>query len=155
MIFAFCENFRLFLFVLRFDVLVNDGADEGVEGFVLFAFVSMWVYGCLRVGVSASDIGKLFLVAGFEVVVELQGFFGCVVVGDMSCQFDDAFHFGMGLAFFGREVLVLACAFDALWLTGGKYLRCAVACLTPAVVVLQFFALRRVLLEVARMADCK
>jgi len=60
MFFAFCENFRLFLFVLRFDVLVNHGADECVESFVLFAFVSMWVYGGLRVW--AFD---LLLEAGF------------------------------------------------------------------------------------------
>ena len=71
---------------------------------------------------SASDVGELFLVAGFIFVVEQQGFFGRIVVGDMARQFDDAFHFDMGLAFFGREVRVLTCAFDALGLTCGEYL---------------------------------
>ena len=76
----------------------------------------------MRVGVSASDIGELLRVAGFVFVVELQGFFGCVVVGNMAGQFENALHFGMGLAFFGREVGVLACAFDALGPTCGEYL---------------------------------
>ena len=137
-----------------FEGLVEHGTDEGGELEVALGFACLRFDGGLRVGVFASDVGKLFLVAGFEVVVELQGFFGCVVVGDVARQFDDSFHFGMGLAFFGR-VRVLARAFDALGLTGSEYLRGAVACFTPAVVVLQFFAFGRVLLEVARMADCK
>ena len=64
----------------------------------------------------------MFLVAGFVFVGEQQGFFGCIVVWDVARQFDDALHFGMGLAFLGREVRVLACAFDALGLTCGEYL---------------------------------
>ena len=73
----------------------------------------------------------------------------------MAGQFENALHFGMGLTFLGREVGVLACAFDALGLTGSEYLRGAMARLTPAVVMLQFFSFGRVFLEVARMADCK
>ena len=105
-----------------FEGLVEHGADEGGELEVSFGVACSWVYLGLRVGVSASDIWKLFLVTGTEVVVELQGFFGCVVVGDVARQFDDAFHFGMRLAFFWREVRVLARAFDALGLTCGEYL---------------------------------
>lgn len=155
MIFAFCENFRLFLSVLRFKVLVDESADEGGELEVTLGLVCSWVYWGLLVEVSASDVGKLFLVAGFVFVVELQGFFGCVVVWNMAGQFENALHFGMGLTFLGREVRVLACAFDVLGLTGGEYLRSAVAGFTPAVVVLQFFALGWFFLEVARMTDGK
>ena len=122
---------------------------------VTLGLVCSWVYWGLRVGVSASDVGKLFLVAGFVFVVEQQGFFGCVVVWDVARQFENALYFGMGLAFFGREVRVLACAFDALGLTGSEYLRGAMARFTPAVVVLQFFALGWFFLETARMTDSK
>ena len=99
-----------------FEGLVEHGTDEGGELEVALGFAGM------RVGVSASDVGELFLVAGFVFVVEQQGFFGRIVVEDVARQFDDAFHFCMRLAFFGREVRVLACAFDALGLTGGEYL---------------------------------
>ena len=105
-----------------FEGLVEHGTDEGGELGVALGFAGVTVDRGLRVRVSASDVGELLRVASFEVVVELQGFFGCVVVWDAARQFDDAFHFGMGLAFFGREVRVLACAFDSLGLTCGEYL---------------------------------
>ena len=105
-----------------FEELVDEGTDEGGELEVSFGVACLRVDGGLRVGVSASDIGELLRVAGFEIVVELQSFFGCVVVWDVARQFDDALNFGMGLAFFGREVRVLARAFDAHRLTCREYL---------------------------------
>mgnify|MGYP006873048218 CR=1 FL=1 len=38
---SICENFRLFLFVLRFEVLIDEGANEGIEGVVVF-FLYVW-----------------------------------------------------------------------------------------------------------------
>lgn len=135
------------------DFGVEHGADEGGELEVTLGFSCGFVDGGLRVGVSATDIWELPLIAGLEVVVELQGFFRRVVVGDVACRFDDTLHLGFGAAFLGREVGVQARAFDALRLSGLENLRGAMARLLPAVLVLQLLALRRVFLEVARAAD--
>ena len=122
--------------LLCFQFDVEHGADECGELEVTLGLSCGFIDGGLRVGVSATDVGELLFVAGLEVVVELQGFFGCVVVGNMTREFHQALNLRYGLAFFGCKVRVLACAFYALWLSCLENLRGAVACFLPAVLVL-------------------
>ena len=143
----------LLLLFMRFQFGVEHGTDESWELEVTLGLAGAIVDWGLRVGMLATDIGELFFVAGFVVVVELQGFFGRVVVGDVARHFHDMFDLCDGAALLGCEVRVLTRAFDALWLSGLEYLRGAVASLFPTVVVLQFLAFRRVFLEIAGTSD--
>ncbi len=69
--------------VLGFEFGVEHGTDEGGELEITLGLACVFVDWGLRVGVFATDIGELLFVAGLEVVVELQGFFGRVVVGNV------------------------------------------------------------------------
>ena len=59
------------LMVLGFEFGVEHGTDEGGELEVTLGLAGAFIYWGLRVGVLATDIGKLLFIAGLEVVVEL------------------------------------------------------------------------------------
>lgn len=126
-----CVNL-CFVMVLCFDVLVNHGADEGVEGAVLLSFARVRVYGGLRVG-----FADLFLEAGF-VVCKKSGLllFLRVLENDLDGCFGIVGKLG------GSQFLVKVDEF------GGEVVGFA-----KDVDIAEFLALRRVLLVVAWMAD--
>ena len=108
----------LLIVFLGSDFSVYHGTDESGELEVTLGVPCGFIDEGLRVGVFATNVGELLFVAGLEVIVELQGLFGRIVVGNMAREFHQALNLRYGLAFFRCEVRVLDRTFYAFGLSG-------------------------------------
>ena len=124
--------------------MVDDSAEEGGELGIAFASAGDGVNGSLRVGMLATGVGKLGLVAGMVVSEEGAGFVEGVVVGDAVELAAELLLFEELRLFVGRGFVK----------AGDKEnLRGATAGFAPTVEIGEFGTLERCFLVVARVLD--
>ena len=127
-----------------FELVVDDGTEEGGELGITFAGAFERVKGSVCIGVRASGVGELGAETVFVFGKECAGFVDGVVVGDVA-ELAAAVFGGYGLLpLVGREEVKAGDEED---------LRGTSAGFRPTVEVGEFGSLRRVLLVIARVLD--